>query len=221
MVQVVLQYGVSKPALERSVRPVRVEGYGILHQQKNRGRPPEDMSRSKKYEPGTELEKLQAENARLRAENALLKKSHGLNQGKRGRRTHEWAKAIEELRPKHDVAILLDCRQMARSVFYYHPKRLNSRDKYRNETEGIIRIYHFHKGRYGYRLATAEMRNLGHHINRKTVQRLMGTLDLKCNIRKVRYRSYKGEVGKIAPMYLKGISRQARPIRNGLRMSPR
>lgn len=32
------------------------------------------MSRSKKHEPETELEKLQAENARLRAENALLKK---------------------------------------------------------------------------------------------------------------------------------------------------
>lgn len=74
LVQVVLQYGVSKTALERWVRSVRVEGYGVLHQQKNRGRPPKDMSRSKKHEPETELEKLQAENARLRAENALLKK---------------------------------------------------------------------------------------------------------------------------------------------------
>ena len=74
LVQVVLQYGVSKTALERWVRSVRVEGYGVLHQQKNRGRLPKDMSRSKKHEPETELEKLQAENARLRAENALLKK---------------------------------------------------------------------------------------------------------------------------------------------------
>lgn len=32
------------------------------------------MGRSKKLEPETELEKLQAENDRLRAENALLKK---------------------------------------------------------------------------------------------------------------------------------------------------
>lgn len=31
---------------------------------------------------------------------------------------------------------------------------------------------------------------------------LMGVLDLKCKIRKVRYRSYKGEVGKIAPNIL-------------------
>jgi transposase InsO family protein len=31
----------------------------------------------------------------------------------------------------------------------------------------------------------------------------MGTLDLRCRIRKVRYRSYRGEVGKIAPNVLK------------------
>lgn len=74
LVQVVLQYGVSKGALEDRVRLVRVHGYAVLHQQKNRGRPPKDMSRSKKHEPETELEKLQAENARLRAEIALLKK---------------------------------------------------------------------------------------------------------------------------------------------------
>ncbi|OOG18129.1 integrase [Sphingobacterium sp. CZ-UAM] len=91
---------------------------------------------------------------------------------------------------------------MARSVFYYHLKRLNNRDKYKNEKEEIIRIYHLHKGRYGYRRVTAEMKNLGYHINHKTVQRLMGTLNLKCNIRKVRYRSYKGEVGRIAPNVL-------------------
>ncbi|QNK63818.1 transposase [Pedobacter sp. PAMC26386] len=74
LVQVVLQYGVSKTALERWVRSVRVEGYAVLHQQKNRGRPPKGMNRSKKHEPETELEKLQVENARLRGENALLKK---------------------------------------------------------------------------------------------------------------------------------------------------
>src|SRR5690606_16298074 len=74
LVQVVLQYGVSRSALESRVKLVRVHGYAVLHQQKNRGRPPKDMSKSKKHEPETELEKLQAENTRLRAEIALLKK---------------------------------------------------------------------------------------------------------------------------------------------------
>jgi len=88
---------------------------------------------------------------------------------------------------------------MARSVFYYHRKRLNAADKYQHEKEEVRRIYHLHKGRYGYRRITAEMKNLGYKINHKTVQKLMGVLDLKCKTRKVRYRSYKGDVGKIAP----------------------
>lgn len=88
---------------------------------------------------------------------------------------------------------------MARSVFYYHHKRLNADDKYKYEKEEIASIYHLHKGRYGYRRVSAEMKNRGYNINHKTVQKLMGTLGLKCTIRKVSYRSYKGEVGKIAP----------------------
>lgn len=78
LTQVVLQYGVSKAALERWVKSVRVEGYAALHQQKARGRPPKIMRQSKKHEPETELEKLRAENTRLRAENALLKKVKAL-----------------------------------------------------------------------------------------------------------------------------------------------
>lgn len=88
---------------------------------------------------------------------------------------------------------------MARSVFYYHRKRLNTIEKDKKEKDEIRRIYHLHKGRYGYRRITAEMKNLGYKINHKTVQKLMGVLDLKCKIRKVRYRSYRGEIGKIAP----------------------
>jgi transposase InsO family protein len=46
------------------------------------------------------------------------------------------------------------------------------------------------------------MKNSGYKINHKTVQELMSVSDLKCKIRKVRYHSYKGEVGKIAPNVL-------------------
>lgn len=88
---------------------------------------------------------------------------------------------------------------MARSVFYYHLKRLKADDKYSIEKKEINNIYHEHKGRYGYRRITAEMRNRKFVINHKTVKRLMDELGLKCKIRKVKYRSYKGEIGKIAP----------------------
>jgi transposase len=85
LTQVVLEYKVSKTALELWVRSVRAEGYAVLYKQKPNGRPPKGMGRSKKLEPETELEKLQAENARLRAENALLKKVKALVQEREAR----------------------------------------------------------------------------------------------------------------------------------------
>lgn len=88
---------------------------------------------------------------------------------------------------------------MARSVFYYHLKRMKSEDKYAVEKECIKNIFFEHKGRYGYRRVTSEMRNRGFTINHKTVQRLMDEMCLKCRLRKVHYHSYKGVIGKIAP----------------------
>ena len=72
-------------------------------------------------------------------------------------------------------------------------------DKYRIEKEEITAIYHENQGRYGYRRITLEMRNRGYVINHKTVSRLMKVLGLKCQVRIKRYRSYKGEIGKVAP----------------------
>ncbi len=94
---------------------------------------------------------------------------------------------------------VLFMKKMARSVLYYHLKRLKAKDKYADEKDNIKSIFHEHKGRYGYRRIISEMRNRGFIINHKTVQRLMISMCLKSRIRKVRYRSYKGEVGKIAP----------------------
>lgn len=59
--------------------------------------------------------------------------------------------------------------------------------------------FHEHKGLYGYRRVTAEMRSRCFIINHKTDQRLMQPMNIKSQIRKVRYHSYKGEVGRIAP----------------------
>ena len=63
----------------------------------------------------------------------------------------------------------------------------------------IYTIFHKHKGRYGYRRITLELRNSNCLINHKTVKKLMDELELKSEVRKVRYRSYKGKVGKAAP----------------------
>ena len=80
---------------------------------------------------------------------------------------------------------------------------MNKHDKYEDAKAEIIAIYHENKGRYGYRRITMELRNRKISLNHKTVQRLMKELGLVCRVRMKKYRSYKGEVGKIAPNLLK------------------
>ena len=91
---------------------------------------------------------------------------------------------------------------MARSSFYYHQKKSRLPDKYKEIKELIKAIYQRHKGRYGYRRITDELQNKGIVINHKTVLRLMKLLGLKSIIRIKKYKSYKGENGKIAPKIL-------------------
>ncbi|ENG3800753.1 IS3 family transposase [Proteus mirabilis] len=64
-------------------------------------------------------------------------------------------------------------------------------------------IYHEHKGRYGYRRIHLTLKNEGTTLNHKTVQRLMRQLNLKSTVRPKKYRSYRGDVGKTVPDYLK------------------
>ena len=91
---------------------------------------------------------------------------------------------------------------MARSSFYYQVKQNKLPDKYKVIKKLIQSIYHQHKGRYGYRRITDELKNKGIIINHKTVLRLMKLLGLKSIIRLKKYKSYKGEQGKIAPNIL-------------------
>ena len=80
---------------------------------------------------------------------------------------------------------------------------MNGPDKYEMEQAEITAIYHENKGRYGYRRITIELDRRGIHLNHKTVRRLMKELGLVCRVRMKKYRSYKGETGKIAPNLLK------------------
>ena len=107
-----------------------------------------------------------------------------------------------ELRHQYDLEVLLNLTNIARSSFYYHQKQISLPDKYQVTKELIKAIYHKHKGRYGYRRITDEIKNKGFIINHKTVLRLMKSLSLKSKIRVKKYKSYKGEQGKIAPNIL-------------------
>lgn len=79
---------------------------------------------------------------------------------------------------------------------------MKDEDKDNEIRKQISDIFHENKGRYGYRRITMEMHNRGYVINHKTVLRLMNEEKIKCMVRIKKYRSYKGEVGKVAPNLL-------------------
>lgn len=92
---------------------------------------------------------------------------------------------------------LLEFAGMPRSTYYYYLKKMNSKDKYEEVKKEITSIYHENKGRYGYRRITLELHNRGYSTNHKTVLKLMKQLGLQCFVRIKKYKSYKGETGKI------------------------
>lgn len=116
-----------------------------------------------------------------------------------------------ELRHKYDLAILLACLSMPRSSFYYYVKQAGNADKYFEIKAMIQSLYHKHKGRLGYRRITLLLRQQGQTINHKTVLRLMKNLKLKSIIRVKKYKSYKGEQGKIAPNVLNRAFKSEQP----------
>ena len=89
--------------------------------------------------------------------------------------------------------------RLARSTFYYQQKTLSSADRHAAMKATIKSIFEDHKGRYGYRRVTAAIRGLGETVNHKTVQRLMVEMGLKSLVRPKKYRSYKGQTGRVAP----------------------
>ena len=78
-------------------------------------------------------------------------------------------------------------------------KQLDKPDKDQELKAEIQSIFIEHKGNYGYRRITLELRNRGFMVNHKKVQRLMKVLGLSARIRRKRkYSSYQGEIGKKA-----------------------
>lgn len=100
------------------------------------------------------------------------------------------------------MALLLKIAGMARSTFYYGLQQLDRSDKYATIKELVQRIYHQHKGRYGYRRIMLSLKQSGYLVNHKTVWRIMKECGLKSLVKVKKYRSYRGQQGKIAPNLL-------------------
>lgn len=98
-----------------------------------------------------------------------------------------------ELRQRYRLGTLLQIAGLSRSTFYYQAKAQQAGDKYAGLKASIGAIYERHKGRYGYRRITDELRNMGLQVNHKSVQRLMQLLGLKSVVRPKKYRSWRGQ----------------------------
>lgn len=108
---------------------------------------------------------------------------------------------VNQLKMIYPVLVLLCALSLSKSTFFYHQKNSNnSKDNLLKDK--IKYIYHQHKDRYDYRRSTAVLRN-EFVINHKKVQRLIQAQGLKSVVRPKKYRSYKGQLGRIADNHLK------------------
>ncbi len=109
--------------------------------------------------------------------------------------------------------LLLETAYLARSTYYYQLKQLDGHDKDKEIKGEIQEIYYEHKGNYGYRRISLELRNRGFVVNHKKVQRLMKILGLSARIRRKRkYSSYQGEVGKKADNLIQRQFEASKPM---------
>lgn len=116
-----------------------------------------------------------------------------------------------ELRHRFPLVVLLRFAGLARSSFYYQQKALQVSDKHGELKTRIRDIFNRHRGRYGYRRITAELRRQGLCVNHKTVQKLMVGMQLKSLVRPKRYKAFAGAVAEAAPNHLQRDFEAAQP----------
>ncbi|MGN4127342.1 IS3 family transposase [Lysinibacillus sphaericus] len=198
-------FNISSPGMIRNWKlKFEVGGYDALVSKK-KGRPSmkKETKRTTKSTPAEgSVEALEARISQLEMENAYFKKVEYFSSNARKITNQIKAQVIYELKGIYEVVELIKVADIPRSTYYYWEKRLNRTDKYTDVKAAIQSIYHEHKGRYGYRRITKELKKYGIHHDPKTINSLMNAIGIKCEVRMKKYRSYKGKVGKIAPNIL-------------------
>lgn len=93
---------------------------------------------------------------------------------------------------------MLETLGLAKSTFYYHASRERV-DRYADIRPLICEIFGRTRNGCGYRQVRLALRyEQGLRISRKTVNRIMREEGLLCRIRRKKYSSHRGEVGKVA-----------------------
>ena len=109
------------------------------------------------------------------------------------------------------MGVLLPIAHLPRSTYYYHVQHPSDPQKHGPERVEIRQICEEHKGRYGYRRVTLALRQGGYSTNHKLVMKLMREEHLTCLLRPKKYRSYRGEIGRVAPNRLNRRFKAVKP----------
>lgn len=133
---------------------------------------------------------------------SCLKKIASLGSTKNTATNKEKTIVIEELRLTYPLKILLKVVEISKSSYYYVLKSISKGDKDIENKTKIKEIFDDHKGRYGYRRISLEIRNQGYKINHKKVKRLMKVMGLYGITPKAKYKSYKGDMNGTVPNLL-------------------
>ena len=111
--------------------------------------------------------------------------------------------ALIALKAEFPLSVLLEVAGLARSTFFYHQARLRAVDPKEAIKAAVTEIFTTSHNRYGHRRIHSELAKQGWAVARKTVLKLMRSLQLVCKVRRrKRYSSYQGEQGVIAPNLL-------------------
>ena len=119
---------------------------------------------------------------------------------------------IAKLRKKYTLKALLNYTKLAKSTYYDALKKLSREDKYKGLKTLIHNICNKNHGRYGYRRVTMQLHKQGIKINHKVVMRLMKEENLTCKVRAKKYKSYRGQEGKVAKNILNRNFKAEKPI---------